>query len=141
MELECVSSCANVNCSSRETGTVDCVLLSTAVQVILAQKTPMWMLRQKLGLVHSSCIFIQHLLTNCTLFAKKITLVNKYFAKCLIVVNSYAFFGAECEYDLRICPNGFIFCNGHTFLKLCINCSKHPFLQLFQNNFYIIPFQ
>jgi hypothetical protein len=39
----------------------------------------------------------------------QITLVNKDFVKRLILTDSYVFFGAESEYDLRICPNGFIF--------------------------------
>jgi hypothetical protein len=43
------------------------------------------------------------------IFYITITLVNKDFAKCLILADSYKFFGAESEYDLRICPNGFIF--------------------------------
>jgi hypothetical protein len=38
-----------------------------------------------------------------------ITLVNKDFVKCWILPHSYVFFGAESEYYLRICPNGFIF--------------------------------
>jgi hypothetical protein len=38
-----------------------------------------------------------------------VTLVNKDFVKCLILPDSYVFFGAESEYDLRICPGGFIF--------------------------------
>jgi hypothetical protein len=50
---------------------------------------------------------------DCNRFKKleiiPITLVNKDFIKCLILADYYVFLGVESEYELRICPNGFIF--------------------------------
>jgi hypothetical protein len=56
----------------------------------------------------------------------RLTLVNKDFVKCVILADSYVFLVLNLNMT-SICPNGFIFCNGHTqFLKRIHKLFKMP---------------
>jgi hypothetical protein len=51
--------------------------------------------------VSNACLLSLHDKSQFSLF-------DKDFVKCLILADSYVFFGAESECDLKICPNDFI---------------------------------